>query len=215
MNTLRTTLTAITLLISTSFGFAQSSTMKDPVSYTLKNGMTIVLAENESSAKVFANLSFEAANNYSAEKATVQQVMNTLLHQQLTALDTGLSYSDKGLNLAVKSADFESALQTMYTFINAPGFTQAALEKAKAEVLVHLTAQDKYFPQTVNTTSVANLSLADVNAYYNEINKPAETLLTVAGNINSSEVRKFTKRTMDKKPVTDTNTTKTYLAEIR
>lgn len=197
MKILKTTTTAIALLIGTSSGFAQSAVMKNPVSYTLKNGMTIIIAENQATPKVYANLSFEAAKVYIAEKAAVQEVTITLLNQQLTALDAGLSYSDKGLNLATTSAGLEAALQTMYAYIKAPGFTEAALAKAKAEVLAHLTAQDKYFPETVNAASLNKLSLTDVNAYYNEINEPARTFLTIVGNINPAAAKNYTKTAMN------------------
>ncbi|MBB5438383.1 putative Zn-dependent peptidase [Pedobacter sp. AK017] len=213
MKILKTTTTAIALLIGTSSGFAQSDVMKDPVSYTLKNGMTIIIAENQATPKVYANLSFEAAKVYVAEKAAVQEVTTTLLNQQLTALDAGLSYSDKGLNLATTSAGLEAVLQTMYAYINAPGFTEAALAKAKAELLAHLTAQDRYFPETVNAASLNKLSLADVNAYYNEINKPALTFLTIVGNINPAAAKNYTKTVMNQvKPAADFS--KNYLVSI-
>ncbi|WP_316813100.1 hypothetical protein [Pedobacter heparinus] len=188
-NIFTTITTAIALLAGASTGFAQSSVLKDPVSYTLKNGMTLIVAENQAAPGVYANLSFEAANKYQEEKATVQEVTTTLLNQQLTALDAGLSYTGKGVNLAANSADLESALQTMYTYINAPEFTQAALEKAKAEVLAHLTAQDKYFPEVVNVSSLHKLSLADVTAYYAELNDPTQICLTIVGNINPAAAK--------------------------
>lgn len=210
MNTLKAITTAIALLTGISFGHAQSSAMKDPVSFTLKNGMTIIIAENEATPKVFANLSFEAADRYQADKAAVQEVLTTLMDQQLTAMDAGLSYSDKGVNLATHRDNFENALQTLYTYISAPSFDQDALLKAKATVLAHLTAQDKYFPETVNKNSLARLTLEDVSAYYNEINKPAQTVLTVAGNITPAIAKSYTKKAMNRpKPIAETN--KTYL----
>ena len=210
INKLKTITTAIALLTGISFGHAQSSVMKDPVSYTLKNGMTVIIAENEATAKVFANLSFEAAARYQADKAPVQEVLTALMNQQLTAMDAGLSYSDKGLNLVAHRDNFETALQTLYTYICAPAFDQDALVKAKAAVMAHLTAQDKYFPETVNKNSLARLTLEDVSAYYNEINKPALTVLTVAGNITPAIAKSYTKKAMNQpKAIAETN--KIYL----
>lgn len=193
INTLKTATIAIALFIGTSPVFAQYSAMKDPVSYTLKNGMTLIVAENQATPAVYANLSFEAANKYQEEKAAVQEVTATLLNQQLRALDAGLSYTDKGINLAANSANFESALRTMYTYVNAPEFTQAALENAKAEVMAHLSAQDKYFPEAVNVSSLQKLSLADINAYYAELNDPAQICLTIVGNINPAAAKNYTR----------------------
>lgn len=215
MNILKT-ITAIALFmpltfsIGTSFSYAQSSVMKDPVSYTLKNGMTVIIAENEATPKVFANLSFEAAGKYQADKATVQEVFTTLMNQELTAMDAGLSYSDKGINLATQHGQFETALQQLYAYINTPAFNQDAFAKAKATVLAHLTAQDKYFPPAVNQNSLAKLTLDDVNAYYNEINIPAQTVLTVAGNITPGLAKNYTKKAMNqRKPAAEND--KTYL----
>lgn len=114
MKVLRTILIVNAFLLVTSFGHAQTSAMKDPVSYKLKNGMTVIVAENEATTKVFANLSFEPSGGYAIEKATVQEVVNTLLNQQLTALNKGLSYSEKGVNLSTISANFESAMQSLF-----------------------------------------------------------------------------------------------------
>ncbi|SMC55139.1 peptidase M16 family protein [Pedobacter africanus] len=184
--------------------------MKNPVSYTLKNGTTIIVAHNEATPKVFANLSFEAANVYTPAKATVQEVFNTLLNQQLTALDAGLSYSHKGINLATYSDDFETALQSMYACINAPAFDQEDLAKAKASVMEHLKAQDKYFPEAVNENSIAKLTLADVNAYYAEINNPAQIVLTIAGNVTPAVAKNFAKKAIEQqKPMADIS--KNYL----
>lgn len=211
MNTLKTITTAIAILIGTSFGYAQSSAMKNPVSYTLKNGTTLIIAENQASSKTFANLSFETSNQYTATTAPVREVLTTLLNQQLTGLNTGLSYSDKGINLAVQNTNFETTLQTLYTYITTPEFNQDALDRARASVLAHLTAQDKYFPETVNEQSITNLTLADLNAYYNQISNPAQMVLTIAGNITPAVARTFAKKAIDQqKPLAGTS--KTYLA---
>jgi len=212
MNTLKTitTVIALVMVFGISSGYAQNTAMKNPVSSTLKNGTTLIIAENQNASKVFANLSFEATNQYSAEKATVQEVFNTLLNEQLTALGAGLSYSYKGINLATHSEDFETALQTMYAYINAPSFNQEDLVKAKATVLAHIKAQDKYFPEAVNENSIAKLTLADVNAYYAEISNPAQIVLTIAGNVTPAVAKSFAKKAIDQqKPALDL--IKTYL----
>nr|WP_121269553.1 insulinase family protein [Pedobacter schmidteae] len=204
MKTLNTITTAIALLIGTSFGYAQSSVFKNPVSFTLKNGTTVIVAENQASPKVFANLSFEAAAKYRAEKAAIQEVFSTMLNQQLAALDAGLSYSDKGVNLATTTAGFEAAFETMINYISAPKFDEQSLASAKASVLAHLSAQDKYFPETVNAASLAKITLAEVNAYFQEINNPKQNFLTIAGNITPSVAKDYTKKSVDRvKPVVD------------
>lgn len=211
MKMLKTNLIALALVISAQLGFAQSSALKIPVSYTLKNGTTLIIAENETTPKVFANLSFESADQYTTEKATVQEVVTTLLNQQLNILNAGLSYTDKGVNLSTMPDQFENTLQTLYTYINAPAFDQDALAKAKAEVMHHLTTQDKYFPEAINKNSLNKLSLAEVNAYYLEMSKSGQTTLTIAGNITQAIAKKIAKNATDlQKPAVEA-INKTYL----
>ncbi|TKC05887.1 insulinase family protein [Pedobacter frigoris] len=208
LKTLKTFLIVGALIVTAKFGFAQSSALKNPVNFNLKNGINVIVAENQSTEKVFANLSFE--NEYSADKAAVQEVMNMMLNQQLSALDTGLSYSNKGVNLAVASKDFENVFAVLSAYIAAPEFTEVALNKAKSAVTAHLIANDKYFPDNVNKISVANLSLSDVKAYYSEVANPSTTVLTIAGNITPSVAKSYAKKSFVDFKAID-NQSKSYL----
>lgn len=201
MKTLKNILTATALLVTTQFGFAQS--MKAPVSYQLKNGMTVIVAENSGTQKVFSNLSFEGEQQYTPENATVKEVLNTILTQQLPALNQGLSFTDKGINLATTAEQFENAMAAMYTYVSAPDFTAEALNKAKAEVLAHIAAQNKYYPESVTAAAVKKLDLAQVKAYYTQIANPATAYLTVAGNINASVIKAYAKKAFDRAKTVD------------
>jgi predicted Zn-dependent peptidase len=201
-------LTAIALVFSVQFSNAQS-VMKDPVSQQLKNGMTIIVAENSATSKVFANLSFEG-KAYDASKAVVQEVLNTIFTQQLPKVNAGLSYTDKGMNMAVPAAGFEQAITDLYAYVTAPGFNDQAIANAKAAVVAHLTAQDKYYPANVTVAAVESINLNVVNAYYTEISNPATTYLTVAGNIKPAAVKAFAKRGFYKLKVVEP-AGKTYL----
>lgn len=193
MKVLKSMVVMVPLLMGAFYGYAQSSGMREPVSYTLKNGMTIITAENETTSKVYANLSFEATNAYQAEKATVQEVMRVLLHNQLNSIDEGLSYSDKGVNIATSADRFESVIRILGKYVSAPTFNQEAFVKAKATVIARLAANDKYFPETLNENSLVKLSLEDVNAYYREISQPIQMVLTVVGNIKPSAAKSLIK----------------------
>lgn len=195
MKTLKNTLTAIILLLTVQFGYAQS--MKAPVSYQLKNGMTVIVAENSGTQKVFSTLSFEGETQYSSANATVQELVNTILTQQLPALNQGLSFTDKGINLSTTTDQFEGALAAMYTYVSAPDFTEEALNKAKSEVLAHIAAQNKYYPEAITVAAVKSLDLNDVKAYYTQIANPATAYLTVAGNINPSAVKTYARKGFD------------------
>lgn len=191
MKKLKLSITLIALLLCSAHGYAQSSVMKDPVSHVLKNGMTIVTAENKGASKVYVNLSSETVDAAQAEKATVQEVMTIMLNQQLNTLDNRLSYSNKGVNLAACQDSLESALNALCKYTGTLTFNQETLVKAKAAITKHLAARDKYFPESVNEKNLAKLSLEDIKAYYTEISKPEQMVLTIAGNITPVMARKF------------------------
>lgn len=138
-------------------------------------------------------------------------MVTTLLNQQLTALNAGLSYSNNGVNLVAPVDQFEATLQTLYTYINAPEFDQDALAKAKAEVMGHLIAQDKYFPEAISQNSLNNLSLSEVKAYYIEMSQPGQTILTIAGNIMPATANRIAKNAIDVQKSVVENLDKTYL----
>lgn len=203
MKTFKNILTTIALFVTVQFSHAQSSAMQAPVSYKLKNGMTIIVAENSGTQKVFSTLSFEAVDQYAADKAPVQELVNTILSQQLPALNQGLSLTDKGINLVTTADRFEDAMVAMSAYVSAPEFTEETLEKAKAVIVAHIDARDKYYPVNVTAPVVKKLSIADVKAYYSQIANPATAYLTVAGNIKPSMTKSYAKRGFDQLKTVD------------
>jgi predicted Zn-dependent peptidase len=194
MKTLKNILTTIALLITVQFSYGQSSAMKAPVSYKLKNGMTIILAENSATKKVFSLLSFEGTSQYSEDNAAVQELVHTILTQQLPELNEGLSLTEKGINLATTADQFENAMAAMYTYVSAPEFSEEALSKAKAVIIAHINVQDKYYPEQITVAAVKKLSVTDVKQYYTQIANPATAYLTVAGNFNPSIIKSYAKK---------------------
>lgn len=194
-------LTTIALLFSIQFGFAQSA-MKDPVAYQLKNGMTVIVAENSATQKVFANLSFEGMP-YDAGNAVVQEVLNTIFTQQLPLVNAGFSYTDKGMNMVAAANGFEQALADLYAYAAAPEFNDEVLANAKAVVVAHLANQDKYYPANVTPAAVNGIGLAQVKAFYARFSNPDAAYLTVAGNVKPAMVKLFAKRGFDQLKATE------------
>lgn len=211
MTKIKNITTAIALLVSVQFSYAQSSTMEVPVSYKLKNGMTVIFAENQGIQKVYALLSFESVNKYVADQAAVQELTNTILTQQLPLAHEALSFTDKGINLAVNTPQFEDALTAMSNYVVAPEFTEKVLDQAKAEILAHITAKDKYYPKSITKESIQSLKISDVNVYYNGMVNPATTFLTVAGNVKPAAIKSYAKNGFNHLRTTDNQTLKEYL----
>lgn len=192
MNTLKNILTVTFLIVMVQFGYGQS--MKPPVSYRLKNGLTVIVAENSATQKVFSTLSFESQLQHIPANATVQELVNTILTQQLPNINEGLSFTDKGINLATTTDQFEDGLAAMYTYVSAPDFTEDVLKKAKMEVIAHIAANDKYYPEAITIAAVNKIGLNELNTYYLQMANPATAYLTVAGNINAGTVRGYGER---------------------
>lgn len=211
MKNLKNTLTTIALLVTVQFGYAQS--MKAPVSYKLKNGMTIIVAENSGTQKVFSTLSFEGNNQYKPENATVEELVKTILTVQLPELNKGLSFTEKGVNLATTADEFESAMNAMYTYVSAPDFSEEALNMAKSEVINHLAARDKYYPETITVDAINKLNVNELKAYYRIMANPATAYLTVVGNINASDMKSYARKELGQVKTNDEQS-KAYLVSI-
>ena len=193
MISLKKLLTTAALLVAVQFSYAQLSGMKSPVSYRLKNGMTVIVAENLGTKKVFANLSFEGATPFTEADAAVQELVYTILTRQLPIVNPALNFTEKGINLATTNDQFEQVLAAMSAYISAPEFTEDALLKAKAEVLAHLAAQDKYYAKSITKASIQKLNVDNVRNYYRLFANPATAYLTIAGNISATAIKTYAK----------------------
>lgn len=169
-------------LLSIQTASAQSSSMKEPVSFKLKNGLTIIVAPNEHSNKIYAG--FSADNEpYEQTKAGARDVFNAMMN-----------FSDKGGNIAANTAEFASALHSFSKTVKEPELNQDAFEKALAKVIASVNSRDHYYPETVTETSLNALTLADIKAYYNRNIRPSNTYLTIAGDISVSEAKFLAKK---------------------
>ncbi len=57
-------------------------------------------------------------------------------------------------------------MSVMSAYIAAPGFTEEVLNKAKTEILAHITEQDKYYAESVTKTAVQDLNMSDVKVKF-------------------------------------------------
>lgn len=179
------------LLVSAQFTKAQSTAMKDPVSFKLKNGLTVVLAENSGTQKVYATLSSEAEQIGNA-KAGTQEVLSTMLNNN--SGPSGLSFDDKGTHIAANSADFNGILTTVSSKIQAPVLTQSAFEDAIQTLNTSLQKKDRYYAPDVTAAALQTLTLNDIKTFYSVVAHPAASYLTIAGNINVEEMKTLVKK---------------------
>ena len=186
----------ITLLLlaagSISYAKAQLSTFHDPISFKLKNGMNIIIAENTGTSKVYSTF---AADDTDAEQITpTQTIINVMLNEIALNTHSGISFNDKGGNLNNSIAGFENALLELSSCIINADLNKDLFEKAKSAVLKSVHDRLKYYPSTMTENSVEAITLEEVKAHFHNKYQPAKASLTIAGNITPSEAKNVAKK---------------------
>ncbi|WP_316806395.1 insulinase family protein [Pedobacter agri] len=178
MNTIKTLSLSLFSVILTTSIYAQ--TFKEPVSFKLKNGMNIIVSESNRSPKAYASFTLDN-KAFSNKKDGIVEMLNAVLNENATK-NSVLNFRDNGGKLAVPAIDFDKELTNMASILQNANIDQQTFNTAKAKLLTSIKLQDYDYDQTVNETSIGNLTLNDVKEFYNEIS-PEKTYLTIAGNI--------------------------------
>jgi predicted Zn-dependent peptidase len=184
MKSLKNLIIIAVLTLGTQIVNAQSSGMKNPVSFKLKNGLTVIIAENQDAKKVYANLTSETEQT--DHKAGVPEVLNAMLNAD--DQNSELIFNDKGANISTTAISFSNTLNRLSTKIKDPVFSPEAFEKAITTVSTALNAKG------LNETSLQALTLNDIKTYYGMKANPAISHLTIAGNITPAAVKALVKK---------------------
>jgi len=183
-------------LLTAQFTNAQSSAMKDPVTFKLKNGLTIIVAENNDVANVFAGFTSDTNLSTTVNKPGAQELLVAMMNSSLLRLDSGLTYTDKGGNINTNPGHFDKALELLSSALKQQLFNQKDLVAAKKELLVSLEANNRYLPDSVSKTSVHDLSMQDITMLFDALMVPSKSFLTIVGNIKVSEAKLLAKKSL-------------------
>lgn len=162
---------------------AQSGSLKDPVSFKLKNGLTVIVAENHSATKVFSNFSTEAKASESTYKAGSQELLTAMLNETAQELAQQVTFTEKGGNINAFGSDFDMALQALSNSVMHPMFNAVVFAKHKNALLQSIQAKDRYYAAEITEAAVEALSLKDIQDLHHDFMIPSSTYLTIAGNI--------------------------------
>lgn len=175
-----------------SIANAQTSTLHDPVSFKLRNGMNIIVAENTGTPKVYSSFTLE---DVLTEESPVTQTVLTMMLNDI-ALDTqaGISFNDKGGNLANSIAGFENALLALSSTVTNADLTEQLLEKTKIALLESVNRRLKFYPATVTAARIEATTLEEIKTCYANNYQPAKACLTIAGNITPAEAKLIAKK---------------------
>lgn len=170
-------------LFSFNAAFAQSP-MKEPISFKLKNGVTVVVAQNVGLGKIYSRLTIENQTSDSQKVAT--QVLENFLSHKANKFNESMSANGKpvaqvsmGLkeaNTATNINTFEQTLNFVSSaFIN-PEITKEAFDEMKTQY-------------TGEKADLENITLKDLQEVYNKNFKAADAYITIAGDITPSAAR--------------------------
>jgi len=190
-----------------SIASAQTSTLHQPVSFKLRNGMSVIVAENTGTPKVYSSFTLE--DGTTEAPAPVTHTILTMMLNDI-ALDTqaGISFNEKGGNIANSIAGFDNALLALYTTVTNADLTEVLFEKTKASLLESVNKRLKYYPSTVTEANIQLTTLNDIKTCYASSYQPSKACLTIAGNITPAEARILVKKAFEEwKETTVDNTT--------
>jgi predicted Zn-dependent peptidase len=170
---------------------AKAQTFKAPVGYKLKNGMNIIISENDRSPKAYSSFTLDA-KAFKDKKDGVVELLNAVLNENVSK-NPNISFNDNSGKLATDNTDLDKDLSAMASLIKNATIDQNTFNTAKAKLLASLKLQDYDYDQTVNEKSINALTLSDVQSFYNQIS-PEKTFLTIAGDVELSSAKSSAKK---------------------
>lgn len=176
----------LSLLISSAYISNAQNGMSEPVDYTLKNGMKIIISENSRSNGAFSSFTLDS-KSFQNKKDGIVELLNAVLNEQV-AKSGSISFKDNSGRLSTSNANLTEELTKMAAVIQNATIDQKTFNIGKAKLLTNLKLKDYDFDQAVNEESISALTLSDVQAFYNEIS-PEKTFLTVAGDIELANAK--------------------------
>ncbi|RZJ81636.1 MAG: hypothetical protein EOO47_03560 [Flavobacterium sp.] len=166
--------TLLITFLSLNVAVAQQN-MKNPVRFKLKNGVTLIVAQNQGMGKVYSRLTVE--NDEISTNSEESTFLNNLLQQKAKefnkmayplngeVLPVSLQVSEA--NTATRINDFEEALAFVVNAIFNPNITQDLIEHSANK----------------------NLNVAQLKSYHKRSVKHSDTFLTIAGDISIADAK--------------------------
>jgi len=132
--------------------------IKDPVKFTLPNGIILLVVENHTLPKVTANYLIDAGPITEGSKAGVVNLMGQMLNEGTKTMPKAVfdaSVAQLGANVRLNSAGgfassltryFKEAFTLMGTALKDPAFTQESFDKLKSQTITGLKSSAKSAP---------------------------------------------------------------------
>jgi len=170
---------------------AKAQSFKEPVGYKLKNGMNIIISENDRSPKAYSSFTLDS-KAFAHKKDGVVELLNAVLNEN-AGKNPNISFNDNSGKLATLNADLDKDLAIMASVIQHASIDQKTFNTAKTNLIASIKLQDYDYDQTVNENSINALTLEDVKNFYSQIS-PEKTFLTIAGDIELNTAKASAKK---------------------
>ena|SRR6056300_471204 len=152
--------------------------LNDPTSFTLKNGLTVLLVKNSKLPQVSISLTVDNPLRVEGKKAGTNTLLSAMMGKGSTSISKNnfeeevdymgayLQFNAEGANAGVLSRYFSRVLTLMADAALHPNFLPEEFEKEKAKLLTGLEASEKDVTTVANR--VQNLVSYGVNHPYGE-----------------------------------------------
>ena len=139
-------------------GPAPVVSIKDPVIFTMPNGMTVLVVENHKLPKVNASLSIDAGPIFEGKKAGLLDLMGQMLgegtstmpkdkfDEAIDMMGADVSLYSSGGSVSALTRYFEKAFSLMADGVKNPSFPQASFDKLKSQTITALKTSEKSAP---------------------------------------------------------------------
>ena len=136
-------------------GPAPIISFKDPVTFTLPNGMTVLVVENHKIPKVRASFSIDAGPITEGKKAGVMDLLGGMLGEGTTNMSkekfdesvdiigADVNLSSSGGSASALTRYFEKAFLLLADGLKNPSFPQASFEKLKSQAITGFKSNEK------------------------------------------------------------------------
>jgi len=139
-------------------GPAPILSIKDPVTYKMPNGITVLIVEDHRLPKVSASLVIDAGPITEGSKAGAHSLMGAMLNEgtktmpkavfdeSVEKLGANVGLSSSGGSASALTRYFKSAFELMGKGLREPAFTQESFDKLKTQEITNLESEAKSAP---------------------------------------------------------------------
>ena len=205
-------------------GPAPKINLGQPDEFVLDNGLKVLVVENHKLPRVSAQLIIDNVPHAEAKPATSSLVASLMgtgteniskdeFNEEIDFLGASINFGSESAYASSLSKFFPRVMELMAEGVLRPKFTQEEFEAEKTKQIEGLKSIDKDVGSIANRVSAAlaygsnhpygefatvesteNVTIQDVQNFYNKYFKPANAYLVVVGDVKTPEVKKLVKK---------------------